>query len=168
MTTAPMISVPSDRAANGAQIRSLIERRIRGIHDKDVATVTSDQAPNIVLFDAIPPLQSIGLDAERERTREWFSSYEGRIGYDVHDLDITAGDDVAFCHYLYRVSGTMKNGQQVDMWVRATLCLRKLDGAWKVTHEHNSVPFDGQSGKAALDLKPQDLTPATGDGQYAS
>jgi ketosteroid isomerase-like protein len=94
---------------------------------------------------------------------EWFSSYEGRIGYDVHDLDIPAGDDVAFCHSLYRVSGTMKNGQQVGMWVRAALCLRKLDGAWKVTHEHNSAPFDGQSGKAALDLKPQDLAPARGE-----
>jgi hypothetical protein len=33
--------------------------------------------------------------------------------------------------------------------------LAKKDGAWKVTHEHFSVPFymDG-SNKAAIDLKP--------------
>ena len=40
------------------------------------------------------------------------------------------------------------------MWVRATVCYRKIDGTWMVTHEHNSVPFDVESGKASLDLKP--------------
>jgi ketosteroid isomerase-like protein len=40
------------------------------------------------------------------------------------------------------------------MWWRTTVCFRKLDGKWMVTHEHNSVPFDVESGKASLDLKP--------------
>lgn len=38
--------------------------------------------------------------------------------------------------------------------VKTTICFRKLDGKWMVTHEHNSVPFDVESGKASLDLKP--------------
>jgi ketosteroid isomerase-like protein len=37
------------------------------------------------------------------------------------------------------------------MWWRATICYRKVDGAWQVTHEHASVPFDVAS---ALDLEP--------------
>jgi hypothetical protein len=28
------------------------------------------------------------------------------------------------------------------MWWRTTICFRKIDGKWMVTHEHNSVPFD--------------------------
>ena len=38
---------------------------------------------------------------------------------------------------------------------RQTTCLKKIDGAWKITHDHTSVPFymDG-SYKAAVDLKP--------------
>ena len=40
------------------------------------------------------------------------------------------------------------------MWIRATLCYRKIDGKWMVTHEHVSVPFDPESGQASLDLKP--------------
>jgi ketosteroid isomerase-like protein len=40
------------------------------------------------------------------------------------------------------------------MWQRSTVCLRKIDGEWTVTHQHSSVPFDGQSGRASLDLKP--------------
>lgn len=61
---------------------------------------------------------------------------------------------MAFCHFLYRVTGTLAAGGDVDMWVRATVCYRKIDGTWMVTHEHNSVPFDVESGKASLDLKP--------------
>jgi ketosteroid isomerase-like protein len=39
--------------------------------------------------------------------------------------------------------------------VRATICYRKIDGKWMVTHEHVSVPFymDGTY-RAAVDLKP--------------
>jgi ketosteroid isomerase-like protein len=62
---------------------------------------------------------------------------------------------VAFSHSLNRISGKRTNGEETDVWVRATACFRKMDGKWKVTHEHFSVPFymDG-SGRAAVDLKP--------------
>jgi ketosteroid isomerase-like protein len=36
----------------------------------------------------------------------------------------------------------------------STVCLRKIGGKWTVTHEHNSVPFDPETGKPSLDLKP--------------
>ena len=38
--------------------------------------------------------------------------------------------------------------------VEATMGLQKTDGVWVITHEHNSVPFDAESGKASLDLAP--------------
>ena len=48
----------------------------------------------------------------------------------------------------------MTNGREVDMWVRMTVGFRKINGKWMVTHEHTSVPFDAESGKASVDLKP--------------
>ena len=53
------------------------------------------------------------------------------------------------------MTGTSNSGEQVRLWYRQTLSFRKTDGAWKVTHEHDSVPFymDG-SFRAAIDLKP--------------
>ena len=47
-------------------------------------------------------------------------------------------------------SGTMLDGTEVGMWVRATSCLRKLNNGWKIVHEHASVPFDGDTGKAVV------------------
>ena len=40
------------------------------------------------------------------------------------------------------------------MWWRSTICFRKIDGNWMITHEHNLVFFDPKGGKASLDLKP--------------
>jgi ketosteroid isomerase-like protein len=40
------------------------------------------------------------------------------------------------------------------MWLRSTVCYRKIDGRWLVTHQHSSVPFDGETGKASLQLEP--------------
>ena len=64
------------------------------------------------------------------------------------------GDDVAFSHSLNHVSATTKDGQRLDMYWRATVCFRKLDGSWTVTHTHSSVPFDMETGQASLDLEP--------------
>lgn len=85
---------------------------------------------------------------------KWFSSFQGPIGYEMRDLSITTGDGVAFCHSLNRVSATRTDGKKLDMWWRATVCYCKIDGKWMITYEHSSVPFDVESGKASLDLKP--------------
>jgi uncharacterized protein (TIGR02246 family) len=136
------------------QIRALLDERVRAIHDRDAQALTSVCAPDVVSFDALPPLQRLGAEAVRARAEEWLGWYDGPVGYDIRDLRITAGDDTAFASYLYRVTGTMTNGSTVDMWVRSTVCLRKSGNDWLIAHEHTSVPFDAESGLAILDLTP--------------
>src|SRR5215212_2576694 len=139
-------------SSNEDRIRALLGERVRAIHDKDAQVLMSACAPDIVSFDALPPLQRLGVEAVRARAEEWLGWYDGPVSYDIRDLRITAGEDTAFASYLYRVTGTMTNGTTVDMWVRSTVCLRMADGDWLIAHEHTSVPFDAESGKAALDL----------------
>lgn len=136
------------------QLRKIIEQWAKAVHTKDIAGLTSNYAPDILLFDVVNELQHVGSDAVRNRAAAWLATFEGPIDYEVRDLRITTGDDVAFCHSLNRISATRQDGQHVDMWVRATVCFRKLGGTWMLTHEHSSVPFDGESGKASLELKP--------------
>ena len=135
-----------------SEIRGLIEDRVRAIREKDVDSVVSEYAPDLVMSNLAPPLQNKGVD--KKGIEKWFSQYEGVIDCEIRDLSISTGDDLAFCHYLYRITGTMTNGNKVDMWVRATLCFRKIEGNWLITHEHDSEPFDMQTFKALLDLKP--------------
>jgi uncharacterized protein (TIGR02246 family) len=149
------MTTENSNVTDEAQIRALIDERVKAVREKDVGALMSSHAPDVVMFDALNPLRYVGSDAVRERAEQWFSWYQGPIGYEVRDLSITAGEGVAFCHYLYRVSGTMTNGREVDMWVRSSVCFRRTNGKWVVTHEHTSVPFDAKSGKASVDLKPQ-------------
>ena len=100
------------------------------------------------------PVAIEGASAASDRAQEWFAGFRGSIGYEIHDLQISASNGVGFSHGLNHVSATKLDGNPLDMWWRATVCYRKVDGRWQITHEHNSVSFDVNSGKASLDLKP--------------
>jgi ketosteroid isomerase-like protein len=102
----------------------------------------------------VPPLQYIGYDAYKKDYQEFFDQFQGPIGVEYPDIKIVAGDTVAFSRGLERITGTLKNGQKLDTWVRFTECYRKTNGHWLAIHDHISVPVDLDTGKAALDLKP--------------
>ena len=148
------LKAPVNNAIEGRKIWALIRERVNAIRSRDVARAVEGCAPDLLLFDVVSPLQYFGRETARQRAAEWFASFQGPLGYEMHDLTIDAGDDVGFSHSLNRVTATTRDGNKLDMWWRATVCYRKIDGEWKVMHEHNSVPFDARSGKAALDLKP--------------
>jgi ketosteroid isomerase-like protein len=141
---------PSDEAA----IRQRIHEWAEAVRALDLAGAMSIYAPEIVSFDVEPPLQHLGAEAKRKNWLGASAMYQGRRGYELRDLTITAGDDIAFAHSLNRVSGTLKNGNKVSFWVRWTACLRKIDGIWLIVHDHVSAPLDRESGKALLNLEP--------------
>ena len=137
-----------------ATIRRLLDDGIRSLHDKNIEGIMSIYAPEVVTFDIVPPLQYRGADALRRLWEETFVVYQGPINYEIHDLDVTVGDDIAFTHSLNRISGIMNNGQKTAFWLRWTACFQKINGKWLIVHHQNSVPVDLQHGKAVLDLKP--------------
>jgi uncharacterized protein (TIGR02246 family) len=148
------MNIQETRSQNEAAIRELIDGFVKAIRAKDINGVMSVFAPEVVSFDLGPPLQHGGGETFMKRWQELFESYQNPIEYEVRDLSITASDDVAFSHSLNRISGTMKNGQKTDRWLRWTACYRKSNGKWLIVHEQVSVPVDLKSGKAVLDLQP--------------
>lgn len=112
----------------------------------------------MISFDVLPPLRHHGKDAVVEQTQSWFDLYPDGIGYDVHELHVTADGDIGFCSFVYNVTGTRTDGVEVDMWIRATLGCRRVDGIWLITHEHESDPFDPETGEALIGLKPEPPT----------
>jgi PhnB protein len=70
------------------------------------------------------------------------------------DAAALAAHQVAFCHGLHHVSGTPRDGRKIDMFWRATQGFQRIDGAWRVVHEHGSLPFDMKTGKVPFSLKP--------------
>jgi PhnB protein len=133
-------------------IRSLIDDWAAAMRAKDAARVKRHSAGALVHFSLAPPL--VADESGSYGLEKWFKTWEGPLGYELRNLEIFSGDGVAFSHSLNHLTGTQR-GEKQDLWFRSTLGFRKIGGAWKIVHEHESVPFlmDG-SDKAALDLKP--------------
>ena len=144
----------TQHASDEADIRERIDTLVEAIRAMDLEGLKSMYAPNIVSFDVNPPLQHVGAEAKWKNWVEAFTVFQRPLGYEIRDLTITVGDDVAFGYSLNRLSGTLKNGNRSGFWVRATICFRKIDGNWLIAHDHVSVPLDPESGRALLDLEP--------------
>jgi SnoaL-like domain len=74
-----------------AQIRQLIDNWAKALRGKDVDGLMANYAPDLVLFNLAPPLQYNGVDACRNIWEEWLPAFQGPVGYEIHDLSITAG-----------------------------------------------------------------------------
>ena len=142
------------RATDEADIRRRIETLASAVRALDLEGVKAIYAPDLVTFDIVPPLQHVGAPAKWNNWADVFTTYQRPLEYEIRDLTITVGDDVAFGRSLNRISGTMKNGKKSDYWLRWTTCFRKIDGTWLMVHDHVSVPVDFASGRAMLDLRP--------------
>lgn len=139
-----------------SRIRALIADRASAVRAKDPDGALAPYAREVVVYDLAPPLQHVGGEArDRDGIAAWFATWEGPLGYEVGDLAVTVRDDIAFAHGFLRIHGTKTSGARDDVWVRQTICLAHIDGAWRIVHEHLSVPFymDG-SYRAAVDLTP--------------
>jgi ketosteroid isomerase-like protein len=144
----------TQREASEAAIRQQIGQIVEGIHAKDLAALERIYAADVVSFDVEPPLQHVGVAAKMKNWAKAFTFFQ-EVSYEVRDLTVTVGGDVAFGHCFGRLSGTLMNGTATSgMWVRATFCFQQVDGNWLIVHDQASVPFDMLSGKGVTDLEP--------------
>jgi ketosteroid isomerase-like protein len=143
-----------EEAVAEALIRQRVEDYAKAISAKDIDSVMSFFAPNLVSFDiAIETLRYVGADNKRREWQKAFAAYSS-IAYEVRDLNVTTHGELAFVHAVNHVNGTLASGHITDMWVRWTACFRRIDGVWLVVHDHVSVPADLEHGQAVLNLTP--------------
>jgi NAD(P)H-dependent FMN reductase/ketosteroid isomerase-like protein len=151
---APLRATSDQRETDEAAIRRQIAGIVEDIGAKDLDGLMRHYAADVVSFDVEPPLQHVGIDAKLKNWANAFTFFR-EVDYEVRDLTLTVGDDVAFGHCFGRLSGTLGDGSATSgMWVRATFCFRKIDGDWLIAHDQASVPFDIRSGRGVVDLEP--------------
>jgi ketosteroid isomerase-like protein len=137
-----------------SEIREFLDNRSESIRMKDIDRLMSHYSPDIIYFDLVPPLQYVGSAALRDRFLEWFESYQGEIRQEIRDLHIFISGDIAVSSILIRSGGTLKNGRETELGVRATSSCQRSNHSWVITHEHISLPVDLRNGKAVMNLSP--------------
>ena len=142
------MDTPSTLARTETELRSQLEDWAHAVRARDIDRIVAHYAPDIVAFDAIAQLQFKGADAYREDWETCLTMCSGPMVFELHELQGSAGDELAFVHGLNRCGGTGPDGKEMSGWMRMTACFRKQHGKWRVVHEHFSAPFDPQSDKA--------------------
>ncbi|RST16860.1 SgcJ/EcaC family oxidoreductase [Streptomyces sp. WAC04770] len=126
---------------NTEQIRALIEGWAEAVHQGRIDTVVADHAEDIVMFDVPPPYRGVrGADAYRTVWPAFFAWQAQGAAFDIDELEVTAGEDVAFAHALVRCGTEDELTAHPGLRLRLTLGLRKEAGRWVVAHEHHSFP----------------------------
>lgn len=126
------------------QIRALIEAWADAVRRHDLPAILAHHEQDIIMFDVPPPLQSRGME---EYTKTWdlfFRYHTPPQAFDIEELAITAGGDVAFAVAIMRCGSAPPSGPPVPggFPFRLTIGLKKIGGEWRITHEHHSVPAE--------------------------
>jgi ketosteroid isomerase-like protein len=119
-----------------SQIQAAIEAWADAVRRHDFFGILAHHGQDIVMFDLPPPLQSRGMDEYKKTWDLFFKYHKPSQAFDIEELAITAGEDVAFAVAIMRCGA----GTQGEFLFRLTVGLRNIDGDWRITHEHHSVP----------------------------
>lgn len=121
-------------------IRQLLASWSEAVRRKDYDGVLKNHSPNMLMFDVPPPFQSEGIDAYRKTWDLFFGWMAGPPKFELSDVRVTAGQEVAFVTAHGKCFGPDESGQAEELDFRLTLGLRKIAGQWIIEHEHHSVP----------------------------
>jgi ketosteroid isomerase-like protein len=115
-------------------------------HDTDI--LMQQCAQNVSLFDV-----STQINGVKEYRAEWekFTPYfmDG-MQISRRDMKLYASESLAILHCHSKVEHSALKGQLQMPWCRTTLCLQKIQGQWRVVHQHISMPVDMMTGKAIV------------------
>jgi ketosteroid isomerase-like protein len=133
----------------GEQVRSAISAWSRALEAKDVDAMMAHYLEDAVLFDAIPPYKVVGREAIAQAYRSCLPFFPERFVSEHRDLSIQVEGDLAYAFGLHHFAvEEPANHPAGRSWMRVSVCLRKVGGAWKVVHEHLSLPFNPLNGQS--------------------
>jgi ketosteroid isomerase-like protein len=128
-------------ATDEAQVRLVLQQWATATRKGQRDHVLANHLPDVLIYDVLAPMKYEGATAYRQSWDEWQPDTQGEGQFDLQDLFVTAGVDVAFAHCFIKCGGVFPNGKTFEDLVRATFCLRKVSGSWKVAHQHISKPI---------------------------
>jgi len=136
------------------EIKAIIEKRVLAIKDRNVERKLVNFSKDVISYDVVGQLKYVGAEAIKNRLNEWLSTLDQIINFEITDVKINSTLEIAYCSSLNHINANTVSGNNLDMFWRETTCFKKMQGIWKITHVHSSVPFNAENGMASTGLKP--------------
>ena len=123
------------------------------VNAKDVGAFSALYADDVHIFDAWEHWQYSGIDAWRAMAAGWFGSLgDETVEVSFDEVGSAVGQDAALGHAAVTFAAVSAAGERLRaMTNRFSVGLQMRDGAWKVVHEHSSLPIDLGSGKGIFE-----------------
>lgn len=129
------MNVIASDAREYAAVRRVFDRWANAIQRCDLDGVVARHTSDVLMFDVPEPGLIRGLEEFRDCWRAFFPFIRNGGVFEVTELEITAGSDVAFSHCIVNCGSNRDD----TFPVRVTLGYRKVDEEWMIAHEHHSV-----------------------------
>lgn len=143
--------------ANEQAVRAQLDKWMQASRDKDIDAILACYVPGAVSYDCHSAFQFRDLEAHRRHLAACMPYMVGPVTIELHELNILADDNLAFCHATMRCGCKGPSGTEHWSWLRSTVGLQKIGGQWLIAHDHCSAPFDPMSSQAMLDAGPEEL-----------
>src|SRR5215469_3889766 len=134
--------MPEQLNAEETVIKILLEAWADAVRRHDLPAILAHHDRDMVMFDLPLPLQCKGIEAYAQTWDLFFRYHKPGTAFDIKELVVTAGKDVAFAAEIMRC-GPCSSSNPADkdgFLFRLTVGLRKVDGDWRIAHEHHSEP----------------------------
>ena len=88
-----------------AQVRDLLQRWAAATRKGQRDDVLANHLPDVLIYDVLAPMKYQGAAAYRQSWDEWQPDTQGEGQFELQDLSVTVGGDVAFAHCFIKCGG---------------------------------------------------------------
>lgn len=119
---------------------------------KDVDAFCALYADDVHVFDLWGRWTREGIAEWRAMAQGWFSSLgDERVQVDIADVRADASAELVAGTATLTYHGLAADGRELrSLDNRITLVARRAGDAWKIVHEHTSIPIDHATGKGVF------------------
>lgn len=120
-----------------SQLKTAIEKYDRAVAAKDVATVKSLLAPDVLLYEH--SVRNAGIeDVFENHLKPEIVEFEN-LKMDFSDVRLDSGTDFALLTRQYNIQGRLRD-REINARGNETMVWKKLGSEWKIVHIHYSHP----------------------------
>jgi len=127
------------KADDEAAIRNALLDGCAGFVNKDLARATALYSPDLYIFNSLT-MPHNNLADLLETNRQEIGSVVGTPTCTYRDMYVKVYGDNAYARYFLSIVATHKSGAKIDVEGRGTNIFERINGEWKVVHEHFSLP----------------------------
>lgn len=112
------------------EIRAVLEAWAAATRQNQEEHILRNHAEDLVIFDVLPPMKYESAESYRRSWEEWQPNTQGEAVFNLENLTITSGNEVAFAHSFIRCGGTLADGGTFEDLSACNILLE--EGEWVV------------------------------------